>query len=66
VRLILLAEYLILEVEDTSAAMPLDTVCTDEASEAGRGLLLVDLMSSGWGCYRTPDGGKVVWALRAL
>jgi anti-sigma regulatory factor (Ser/Thr protein kinase) len=35
-------------------------------AECGRGLLLVETLSTQWGCY-TPDGqgGKVVWALCA-
>jgi anti-sigma regulatory factor (Ser/Thr protein kinase) len=32
--------------------------------EGGRGLLLVEVMSSQWSWYSTPDlGGKIVWAL---
>jgi hypothetical protein len=35
-------------------------------AECGRGLLLVETLSTQWGCY-TPDGqgGKIVWALCA-
>ena len=32
----------------------------DAAAEAGRGLLLVEALASGWG-QRAADGGKVVW-----
>ena len=33
-------------------------------AEAGRGLLLIETLSAGWGCY-APDGqdGKIVWAV---
>jgi anti-anti-sigma factor len=33
----------------------------DESSESGRGLLLVDAMTSAWGTL-VPDVGKIVWA----
>ena len=35
-------------------------------AEAGRGLLLVEALSAGWGCY-APEGpaGKIVWAVCA-
>jgi hypothetical protein len=35
-------------------------------AEGGRGLLLVETLSTKWGCY-TPDGhdGKIVWAVCA-
>ena len=34
--------------------------------ESGRGLLLVETLSTEWGCY-VPDGqdGKIVWAVCA-
>lgn len=37
---------------------------TGLTAESGRGLLLVQALSTEWGCY-TPDGqgGKIVWAL---
>jgi len=35
---------------------------TDPDSECGRGLLLVESLSAGWGSYRKADG-KVVWAI---
>jgi hypothetical protein len=30
--------------------------------EGGRGLYLVDALTSAWGMEPRPDGGKVVWA----
>jgi hypothetical protein len=36
----------------------------DDFAENGRGLLLVQAFSEGWGSYPTPQaGGKVVWVL---
>jgi hypothetical protein len=35
-------------------------------AESGRGLLLVEAVSHGWGWYPAPDGRKVVWALAIL
>jgi anti-sigma regulatory factor (Ser/Thr protein kinase) len=37
----------------------------DERSGYGRGLLIVDTMSDGWGCAPTGEG-KVVWARLAV
>jgi hypothetical protein len=35
-------------------------------AEAGRGLLLVENLSTSWGCYASDEqGGKIVWALCA-
>ena len=34
------------------------------AAESGRGLLLVDTLSSQWGCFAPDDqDGKIVWAM---
>jgi anti-sigma regulatory factor (Ser/Thr protein kinase) len=36
------------------------------AAESGRGLLLVDTLSSQWGCFAPDDkNGKIVWAMCA-
>jgi hypothetical protein len=32
-------------------------------SDGGRGLLLVDALSSDYGCYQSAGTGKVVWCL---
>jgi anti-sigma regulatory factor (Ser/Thr protein kinase) len=53
----------VIQVWDGSAHMPVRRDA-DPETEDGRGLLLVDSLSSGWGSYR-PEGssGKVVWAI---
>lgn len=55
----------LIEVWDAS---PMPPVCIDPAgdAEAGRGLLIVDAISTRWDWYGVPDPrGKVVWALLA-
>ena len=37
-----------------------------ELSESGRGLLLVDALSSQWSYFRVPGKGKVVYCLISL
>ncbi|WNI14705.1 ATP-binding protein [Actinacidiphila sp. ITFR-21] len=50
-----------LSVRDPSPRLPhLGT--PDSNAEHGRGLLLVQMLTSRWGVYRLPKGGKVVWA----
>ena len=39
-------------------------LCPGDDAESGRGLLLVEAISTRWGWYATSDG-KVVWALCA-
>ncbi|MYU06016.1 ATP-binding protein [Streptomyces sp. SID8366] len=48
-------------VHDPSPAAPALTMAGPE-SEGGRGLALVDAVSSNWGWTSAPDGGKYVWA----
>lgn len=50
-------------VWDASPRRPV-RVEADEEAEGGRGLLLVEAISSRWGCYSPLDGttGKVTWA----
>jgi anti-sigma regulatory factor (Ser/Thr protein kinase) len=38
----------------------------DPFAERGRGLLLVEVLSSDWGCSPHPDGGKAVWAVLSV
>lgn len=45
---------------DRMPALP-DPAAAD-LDEHGRGLLLIEALSSKWGAYRSPTGGKVVWA----
>lgn len=54
---------LLIEVEDTSRALPSQTAAGDD-DERGRGLLIVDAVSAKWGWDIKDDhGGKTVWAL---
>lgn len=47
-------------VADGSATMP-RFAGADLRAISGRGLLIIDRLSSRWGVDRLPDGGKVVW-----
>jgi hypothetical protein len=49
-------------VRDRSATVPRFTVPVAPTSYGGRGLLLIDSVSSRWGNLKLDDG-KVVWAL---
>jgi hypothetical protein len=53
-----------LEVWDASPAPPVVQE-TDLTSESGRGLLMIECMSTRWG-HRRQDAGKVVWCEVAL
>ncbi|MCX4750564.1 ATP-binding protein [Kitasatospora sp. NBC_01287] len=55
------AGQLLIEVFDESPAMPRPR-SADDCAEDGRGLQLVDALSTTWGWHPSP-GGKVVWAL---
>jgi anti-sigma regulatory factor (Ser/Thr protein kinase) len=50
------------EVHDTSCALPAPMDAPADA-ETGRGLLLVNSLSSEWGTYRTPTGKAVYFTL---
>jgi anti-sigma regulatory factor (Ser/Thr protein kinase) len=44
-----------------------EALAIDElGAETGRGLVLVDALSTGWGCYRTPAGKAVYFILAAI
>jgi anti-sigma regulatory factor (Ser/Thr protein kinase) len=64
VRLWLLANsrQVLILVWDASPQPPVRKNISGDA-ENGRGLLLVDAISDGWGWYFPDAGGKVVWAL---
>lgn len=49
-----------IEVSDGSGALPQLTPTDDPLRRGGRGLLLVQVLSSAWG-YRPTDTGKTVW-----
>jgi anti-sigma regulatory factor (Ser/Thr protein kinase) len=54
-------EALVCRVADGSPLPPTPEQAADTA-ESGRGLLLVEALSSAWGWNPVPGGGKVVWA----
>lgn len=60
VRLRLVERKLVIEVWDSSPGPPV-LKTQDFDAEDGRGLLIVQSLSSRWGHYRAPQGGKVVW-----
>lgn len=64
VRLWLLAERtrLLILVWDASPLPPVPVTTSDDA-ENGRGLLLVDTLSTRWGHFPLSSGGKAVWSL---
>ncbi len=50
------------EVADDHPELPRRPAGTaDVLAEGGRGLLLVDAVTDGWGVEPSPGGGKVVW-----
>lgn len=63
VRLWLLSDRLsmVIGAWDASDDMPVRQEAMPDA-ECGRGLMLVEALSKGWGAYRKSDG-KVVWAM---
>jgi anti-sigma regulatory factor (Ser/Thr protein kinase) len=66
VRLWLLSDaaQVLIVVWDASPHLPARADVSAEA-EAGRGLLLVEMISDQWGSCATPPCGKTVWALTA-
>lgn len=54
-------QRLLIQVRDTSNQLPVAASSAD-TTETGRGLILVNSLSSAWGWNAQPDG-KVVWAL---
>jgi anti-sigma regulatory factor (Ser/Thr protein kinase) len=49
-----------IEVWDDNPAVPVQATPGEE-DESGRGLLLVSLLSMGWGTWWPSGGGKIVW-----
>jgi anti-sigma regulatory factor (Ser/Thr protein kinase)/anti-anti-sigma regulatory factor len=64
-RLELRGDLLHIGVHDASPRL-LRLVPDDPESEAGRGLRLVEQLSTAWGVHRGRDGGKVVWCTLPL
>ena len=59
------AAGLVLEVWDPSPEPPVARQA-GAMDESGRGLQLVQALTTAWGFYRPPTGGKVVWCQLAL
>jgi len=53
------------EAHDASLASPVVNDRPADADEHGRGMLLIDLMASDWGSYRTAGGKAVYFTLAA-
>ncbi len=60
-RLSLLADVLRVAVTDAGGGAP-EPRQASPTREGGRGLYLVNALTSAWGMEPRPDGGKVVWA----
>lgn len=64
IRFDLQPDSLRIEVHDADARWPLMPHSTAESDESGRGLLLVSLLASDWGCSPREGGvNKAMWAL---
>lgn len=64
VRLEMVHGHLRIEVHDASNEKPAIRRSTGPDDVSGRGLRLVEQLSSEWGCEPRPEGiGKIVWAL---
>jgi anti-sigma regulatory factor (Ser/Thr protein kinase) len=57
-------ETLVIRVWDSSDSMPVSQEAEPD-DDRGRGLMIIDALSAGWGLYREADG-KVVWATISL
>jgi hypothetical protein len=55
-------EALLIEVHDTSSTPPSRSSAGKDA-ESGRGLILIDALSTEWSYFFPPGGGKVVYCL---
>ncbi len=58
------AGAVLIEVHDPSPRMPGRRLAPDDA-EHGRGLMLVELLSTEWGAHPLPGRGKIVWCVAA-
>jgi hypothetical protein len=53
--------------DDDDDFLACEALAIDEiGAETGRGLVLVDALSTGWGCYRTPTGKAVYFILSSV
>ncbi len=60
-RLTLTARHLLIETWDGSDARPVP-ISPRADDEHGRGLALIEALSTQWGWFRARDRGKIVWA----
>ena len=65
VRLVLFEDSVIIEVVDRDRRPPVIREQRPDA-ESGRGMLLVETLSTQWDFFFPPSGGKVVWCELAL
>ncbi|MEE1787146.1 ATP-binding protein [Streptomyces sp. SP17BM10] len=64
VRFEVVCGHLRIEVHDASSERPAIRRSTGPDDSSGRGLCLVEALSTEWGCQPRPSGiGKIVWAL---
>jgi len=61
VRVFASNEALVIEVWDVSAGLPVKRDPSEDEPD-GRGLMLIEALSSEWGAGKGPQGAKVVWA----
>lgn len=54
--------FIVLEVWDASPDHPRPQAAGPD-EEGGRGLALIEAVSTYWGYRRLPNGGKIIWAL---
>jgi anti-sigma regulatory factor (Ser/Thr protein kinase) len=55
-------DRLLIEVYDTGSSPPIRSDA-GEYAESGRGLMLIDALSTEWSYFFPPGGGKVVYCL---
>lgn len=55
------ADVLRVEIRDGSNAMPTETIQNDPMALSGRGMVLIDALSTSHGAEALPGGGKLVW-----
>jgi anti-sigma regulatory factor (Ser/Thr protein kinase) len=59
-RILVLADLVRIEVEDTCPVLPAAGIL-DPTATCGRGLVLIQQLTQRWGVTRVPEAGKAVW-----
>jgi hypothetical protein len=59
-RILVLADLVRIEVEDTCPVLPAAGIL-DPTATCGRGLVMVEQLTQRWGVIRVPGAGKAVW-----